>query len=307
MFEKHNYHGIVRKYAQIFSALFSDLTIIRENKQTHKAEQVITVPIGYAPRAQWIQRITQDPTFRQKVATQLPRLSFEMTSLTRDSSRAIVPIQYNARDTADRENRFKQFVQTPYNMGFQLSLITNDEDDAWQVLEQICPYFQPELTFNTNLVTDMQYAHNVVIVLDGLRLSQPYEGTLEERRIISWDLDFTLKGYIYGPVERQGLIKKSIARLRIPTGHDLISLDDILNTPPAEVYTVCGGLTADGQPTFDVNESIPYDRIKATDNYALIEQWDRINTGQTSVNGSLRNGQTPVEVIAGFYWAESEW
>lgn len=298
MFQHYSYYGIVRKYAQIFSALFSDLVIHRHNVTTGKTEQVITVPIGYAPRAPWIQRVQQDPSFAQKVATSLPRMSFEMTSLQRDSSRAIIPIQMNSHDDPDnKETRFRQFVQIPYNMGFELSLITNDEDDAWQILEQITPYFQPELTFNTSLIPNMGYAHNVTIVLDNLQLQQPYEGALQERRIISWTLGFTLRGYMYGPVERQGLIKKSIANIRIPEGLHINS-DTILTTPVAETYTVRGGLTYDGQPTYDPEKSIPYDRIKPDDNYAYIESWERQYGEGSTTYGTMKPQTGSVVVVA---------
>lgn len=298
MFGIYSYHGTIRKYAQIFAALFNDISVQRRNKETKEVEQVLTVPLGYGPRAQWIQR-SLDRKLEQKVAITLPRMGFEMRGMGRDASRAIVPIQVNAADSSDREQRFRQFAQIPYNFSFELSVLTNDEDDAWQILEQILPYFQPDMSFNTNLIPEMKYSHEVTFTLDNLQLDQPYEGDIGERRIVSWSMTFTARGYLYGPVDKQGVIKKSIVDLRIPTGVLTISDEDLF-APPAERYTVRGGLTADGKPTFDEGQSIPYNRIRSTDDWAFIEKWERLIDGSTVEYGTSRPtaGGSPVVVLS---------
>ena len=71
------YHSITRKIIVGFGSLFSDIRYQR--KANDNVEQVIQVPISYAPKEKWIVRIEQDPTLENHVYTTLPRLSFEIT------------------------------------------------------------------------------------------------------------------------------------------------------------------------------------------------------------------------------------
>ena len=44
----------------------------------------------------------------------------------------------------------KVFMPVPYNIGFELSLLTKLNDDALQVVEQILPFFQPSFSITIN-------------------------------------------------------------------------------------------------------------------------------------------------------------
>ena len=43
-------------------------------------------------------------------------------------------------------------MPVPYNIGFELSLLTKINDDALQVVEQILPFFQPSFSITINLI-----------------------------------------------------------------------------------------------------------------------------------------------------------
>ena len=43
-------------------------------------------------------------------------------------------------------------MPVPYNMQFELSIMTLLNDDALQIVEQILPYFQPNYTITVDLV-----------------------------------------------------------------------------------------------------------------------------------------------------------
>ena len=43
-------------------------------------------------------------------------------------------------------------MPVPYNMDFDLSIITKLNDDMLQIVEQILPYFQPAYTLTVNLI-----------------------------------------------------------------------------------------------------------------------------------------------------------
>ena len=88
MFSENYYHGIGRKYMVAFGNLFSDIMVQRKNK-AGVTVQTIQVPIQYGPKQKYMARIKGDVDFDEKVATSLPRMSFEFTGATYDSSRKL--------------------------------------------------------------------------------------------------------------------------------------------------------------------------------------------------------------------------
>ena len=52
------------------------------------------------------------------------------------------------------------------------------------------------------MVDSMTENRDVPIVLNGVSFQDDYEGSFEDRRIIEYTLDFTMKTYFFGPVYR---------------------------------------------------------------------------------------------------------
>ena len=158
------------------------------------------VPLAYGPVKKFLSRIGQnlsDP----KVAIKLPRMSFEITGLA-----------YNPGAQANRMNQYTSgtgysgtkaavYSAAPYNMSIDLSILTVNQDDALQILEQIVPYFQPEFTITINEVTDIGLTSDIPIVLTGVNLSEEYEGDFLSRKAIVYTLSFDLKVNYYPAVD----------------------------------------------------------------------------------------------------------
>lgn len=83
----------------------------------------------------------------------MPRISFEMIDISYDASRKTSPIQKYLRQDGN-ETRV-QFMPVPYNLGFELGILSRTQDDALQILEQILPYFQPSFNVTVNLIPEM--------------------------------------------------------------------------------------------------------------------------------------------------------
>ena len=101
-------------------------------------------------------------------------------------------------------------MPVPYNVGFELSIMSKLSDDALQILEQIIPYFQPSFNITVNLVESIGEKKDIPIVLESVNYSDSYEGGFDSRRILIYTLAFTAKTYLFGPVadSPEGLIKK---------------------------------------------------------------------------------------------------
>ena len=101
-------------------------------------------------------------------------------------------------------------MPVPYNVAFELSIMSKLSDDALQILEQIVPYFQPSFNITINLISSIGEKKDIPIVLESINYSDQYEGGFESRRTIVYTLSFTAKTYLFGPVadNPEGLIKK---------------------------------------------------------------------------------------------------
>ena len=206
MFGTHFYNRSFRKYVVIFGTMFNNLSIKRyANDGTTR--EVIKVPLAYGAKEKFITRLQQDPTLTKSVAITLPRLNFEMTNISYDSSRKQQSaIKIAAADTTVKRTVKSQYVGAPYNFDFTLSIFVRNIEDGTQLVEQILPYFVPDYTVTANLVPSLNIIKDIPIVLNSVSQNIEYEGSLDSQRIITWDLTFTVKGYLFGPVANSAII-----------------------------------------------------------------------------------------------------
>ena len=102
-------------------------------------------------------------------------------------------------------------MPVPYNMQFELSIMTKLNDDALQIVEQILPYFQPAYSLSVELVESIQEKRDIPVVLENITMQDDYEGDYTTRRVLLYTLRFTAKTYLFGPVSAatKDIIKKS--------------------------------------------------------------------------------------------------
>ena len=201
------YHEILRKTVIGFGTLFNNIHI-RHKTDSGGNFSVMKVPLAYGPMQKFLARIQQQPDLNKETAISLPRLSFEMGSIQYDPTRKTGLAQTFL--TKSGTNAKKVYMPVPYNIGFELSIMSKLSDDALQILEQIIPYFQPSFNITINLVDSIGEKKDVPVILESINYSDQYEGGFESRRTIIYTLSFTAKTYIFGPVadNPEGLIKK---------------------------------------------------------------------------------------------------
>jgi hypothetical protein len=110
-------------------------------------------------------------------------------------------------DGADNEQVKSGFMPVPYNVEFELFIMSKSSDDALQIVEQILPYFQPEYTVTLRESPDLDIIRDVPIVLNSISYEDDYEGDFTSRRSVIYTLSFTAKYYLYGPVTSQNVIR----------------------------------------------------------------------------------------------------
>ena len=203
------YHEVIRKTIIGFGTLFNNMVVKHQDANGTIVDEK-RVPLAYGPAAKFIARLEQQPDLNKMVAITLPRMSFEMTSIAYDSSRkAGITQTFKAVDG----NKLKKvFMPVPYNIGFELSLLTKLNDDALQVVEQILPFFQPSFSITVDLVSSIGEKRDIPITLTNVTFQDDYEGDFSTRRALIYTFQFTAKTYLYGPIAEnpEGLIKKVI-------------------------------------------------------------------------------------------------
>ena len=201
------YHEILRKTVIGFGTLFNNINI-RHKDASGTNFSVMKVPLAYGPMQKFLARIQQQPELEREIAITLPRLSFEMQGLQYDPTRKTGIAQTFLAKSGTTAK--KVYMPVPYNIGFELSIMSKLSDDALQILEQIVPYFQPSFNITVNLIDSIGEKKDIPIVLESINYSDQYEGNFDTRRIIIYTLSFTAKTYLFGPVadDPAGLIKK---------------------------------------------------------------------------------------------------
>jgi len=265
MFGHQYYNQVIRRYVVMFGTLFNDIIVQRFNKAGQRI-QALKVPIAYGPKEKFLVRITQDPELTNQSQVSLPRMGFEMTGMQYMPERKLSSTQrrVNTVGTSGSNNSIKTvYTPVPYDFNFSLSVFVKNADDGVQILEQILPFFTPEWTTTLKIIPEMNIKHDVPTVLQSVTTEDAYDGDFETRRSLIYNLDFLVKGYIYGPIKKSGIIKRTMVDFINSANTELQQGNRI------EKITITPGLDANGNPTANSAQSISIDNISANDNYGF--------------------------------------
>ena len=210
MFE-YFYNEIIRKTVIGFGTLFNSIEIRRKDS-SNNIFSIVEVPIAYGPTQKFLARLEQSPDLNKPTQITLPRLSFEMVGLSYDPTRKVTPIQTFVSTTKENSSDVRvTYMPVPYNVSFELSIMTKSNDDMLQIVEQIIPYFQPSYTISIDLIELIGEKRDIPITLDNITMDDSYEGDFSSRRALIYTLRFTAKTYIFGPTSgaaNSDIIKK---------------------------------------------------------------------------------------------------
>lgn len=253
------YHKTTRKYVALFGTLFNDIIISR--KTNNDVEMMrMKVPIAYGPIQKFLARIGEDPNLDAPAMT-LPRMSFEMLGMIYNGDRKLTRHQLNKKALPLDDDSFStQFTAAPYDIEFQLNIMVKYSEDGNKIIEQIVPFFKPDWTASVQIIDDLDFAIDVPIVLTGIGQEDTYDDAFENRRVLVWTLNFTMKAQYFGPITNKKVIKFTEANVYGSTN---------ANTA-LEVIKVQPGLTANGEATTDINETVPYTDINSDDDWDYI-------------------------------------
>jgi len=232
MFGTYFYNETIKRCVSVFGTMFNNVQF----KKVKADGTVLTspiVPISYGPKQKFLDRIAEEPNLSDsnRSAISLPRMAFELTGFEYDVARQQNKLIRAHKSTYESDGkRGYQYQPAPYNLNFTLSILTKNMNDALQIVEQILPYFQPEYTVTMKMVDSMPDNRDVPIILNSVSFSDEYEGSFDDRRIIEYTLDFTMKTYFFGPVYTGNLIKNVIERTYAGDGNTAFTSSEITQT-----------------------------------------------------------------------------
>ncbi len=210
MFGSHFYNEGIRRLTIGFGQLFNNI-IVQNKSSTGAVTKRYRVPLAYAPKEKFLVRLDEQANLNNReFAITLPRMGFEMTGLSYDSSRKLNKMQKFKQVKAGENGKVMDYNYTPvpYNVNYTLNIFTATAENGLIIVEQILPFFQPDYTVTVNMIPDLNIKRDVPIVLNSVNYEDSYDGTFTNRRAVIYTLSFTAKTYLFGPMNNQGVIKE---------------------------------------------------------------------------------------------------
>jgi hypothetical protein len=266
----HYYNRTIRKVVVAFGTLFNDIDIIRFKKDG-TPQYKMKVPLTYGAKEKYLIRLQSDPTLTKSINTLVPRMSFNLDSINYDIARKQQTTLQNFSYTQAGGVK-SQYAPIPYNFDFSFSIYVRHTEDGTQILEQILPFFTPDFTVTVDFIDSMCQKYDMPIILNSVTNNTDYEGDMLTTRLITWDLQFTAKGYIWPPVKSgQGLIGQysSVGGPDGDGGYGGVILNIYenpemeSNTQVVEVYTQSNPLDAEPDDEYGFSTTItefPFNR-----------------------------------------------
>ncbi len=197
-FENPFYHGAIRSLVVAFGNYFSKMTFVR--KKDHSVDgtpmQVIKVPIALSNRDKWF-NLLLDANREKQVKITFPRMAFEITGFSYDANRKKAR---NQEITCIDENGVVQSVGTPspWNVELALYVVSKNQEDCLQIIEQILPAFNPDINFKIKNV--MGIATDIPVSINSVSVQDDYQGAYTDDRLVVYTLGFTAKMELFGEI-----------------------------------------------------------------------------------------------------------
>ena len=253
MFGTHFYNQSLRRLTIAFGQIFNNV-IVQTKSSTGAVTKRMRVPLAYAPKEKFIQRLEQQANLDKgrTFAIVLPRMGFELKGLKYDPNRKLNKLQKTVRvKSSDSTIHNFNYSPVPYDIQFSLYSFTATAENGLQIIEQILPYFQPDYTVTINAIPELNIKRDVPIVLDEVIYEDTYDGDFNKRRAVIYTLNFTAKTYLYGPMAQSKIIRKTQA--------DMMSDTDTINKAREErIIVIPNPESADADDDFGFTTKISF-------------------------------------------------
>lgn len=208
MIGEHFYHKSIKKVIATFGSIFSDITV-----KTGQGN-IIKVPIHFSQKQKWLEMLVNKIDMRDmNTDIALPVLGFEIVNLSYDVVQMTNPMNVQ-HHTQDGDNVNFMFSSVPYVIGIELYAATNTLDEAYQIVEQIIPFFTPQLTVTISDVDMHNIKTNITFDLTSISQDIVNEGLFEEKSSIMYNFSFSVHTKFHSNPRSMERIKKVIVNMK---------------------------------------------------------------------------------------------
>jgi len=206
------YPEVIRNLTIALMDMFNHVKVRRYEKDRLTVIKEIDPPIRFGPAdATYMQH--KDYENCDKYYLTFPRFSIEWIAMDYAEDRV-----YGAdelRRFYDKElglsnlDSFWSDVQpTPYDFQFTLHVRANSLTDFYQIVEQIYPYFNPDLYLRIKEFSFLNVERDIQVSIGSLAPDFLTEIDEESKRYIHADIPITCRGYLMRPISDQKIIKE---------------------------------------------------------------------------------------------------
>lgn len=212
----------LKHYAIQFMAIFADMQVTSGKNDYNSQSNIIHVPIKYGSMDRVVGAIKANNT--QNTMVRVPIMAANLIDMDMARERMSgqgtgdrnvhLPIGTVFPDNLEVIYRRKHI---PYNTVFELSVLTSNKDQQFQIIEQICLLFDPILQLQTS--DDTYNASKISTVeLKAITFDENYPAGAD-KRYIQTNFTFEIPLYLASPYDvRNEVVKKILLRLEaIPT------------------------------------------------------------------------------------------
>jgi hypothetical protein len=205
-FDNHS----IRKATAAFGALFNNIILVKRDSNGNELKRV-KIPLAYGSKEKYLAILTEDPEKKRATQLPVPRMAYSLVGLSYDAGRKQQTMLKNKSAIAGNPLKLNtQFVPVPYDLMFDLNIITREISDGLEIIGKILPFFTPDYTVSIKYsdTIGQQATKDTPIILSNTTFEDNTVGPSGEVRLIIWTLSFIMKAYVFGPETSQSQIKK---------------------------------------------------------------------------------------------------
>lgn len=207
-------HNTILKYIALVKAFFNDLKITHKDDRGRYITRSIPMVYGKREKALVLDQYTEDQMTKGNTRV-LPCGFITLEAFSKNEERQtnknrISHLKDDCRTVA-------AYNSVPYDFIFSVSVRCRGAVEAYQVVEQVGPMFNPTVNLDVYDCLYIEEPTRVAMTLDGLDVEAP-EYEENSTNVYTVNISCTLRGWLYQPVFKAHGITNTI--INVALGHD---------------------------------------------------------------------------------------
>jgi hypothetical protein len=277
--KNHFYHFTLYKTLAAFSDLFNDMEVFNYDKEKTKAIGKMKVPVIIAPKEKVISVLAADSAQKTEEDNQLPKISINWTGISLDTPRLagitetrkllVSTIKDDSNGNIISKDVYTDIKPVPYKLNLEVILWTKYMIHMNQLLENILPFFHPDIHVSIYERT-AGIERKLQVRLESTTFNNVVDLQETDRRILQSVLGFTIETNLYKPLTIQGSVEKVSVRLAAAESNPNYWGGDVL-------YSTVRGIS--GEISTDVRKAIiDFDSLVSDESHTPLENEIKIKT-----------------------------